>query len=133
MVGMEKSRCFTEPHRSRFHQNEEANKNIRKEQRREAARRRDLQIESIMAAENDPKTFFRLVRNQRKPPANGPINSSSKEIPAKPAKRYVKPGPHISRNLPSPWRMRTLIMNTNYSLTWTLKVSQQSVRLRVKI
>ena len=43
-----------------------ANKNIRKEQRREAARRRDLQIESIMAAENDPKTFFRLVRNQRK-------------------------------------------------------------------
>ena len=43
-----------------------ANKNKRKEQRREAAKRRDLQIESIMDAENDPKTFFRLVRNQRK-------------------------------------------------------------------
>ena len=43
-----------------------ANKNKRKEQRREAAKRRDLQIESIMDAENDPKTVFRLVRNQRK-------------------------------------------------------------------
>ena len=53
-----------------------ANKCIRKEQRREAGRRRDQQVESIMSAENDPKTFFRLVKNQRKQPASRRISSS---------------------------------------------------------
>ena len=43
-----------------------ANTFIRKEQRREAARRRDQRVMSIMSAENDPKTFFRLLKNQRK-------------------------------------------------------------------
>ena len=43
-----------------------ANRSIRQKQKREAARRRDQQIESIMAAENDTKTFFELVKSQRK-------------------------------------------------------------------
>ena len=44
----------------------EAKRCLRSEQRREAAKRRDEKIETIMNAENDSKTFFRLVKSQRK-------------------------------------------------------------------
>ncbi|MEW8547538.1 MAG: reverse transcriptase family protein [Candidatus Thiodiazotropha sp.] len=44
----------------------EAKKCLRREQRREMARRRDLKVESIMAAGNDSKTFFGLIKSQRK-------------------------------------------------------------------
>ena len=66
MVGMEKAGASRNPTDPDFIRMRKANKCIRKEQRREAARRRDQQVESIMSAENDPKTFFRLVKNQRK-------------------------------------------------------------------
>ena len=48
----------------------EAKRCLRREQRREAARRRGQKIESIMTAENDSKTFFRLVKQQRKTPGS---------------------------------------------------------------
>ena len=43
-----------------------AKKRLRSEQRRAAAQRRDTKIESIMAAGNDSKVFFGLVKSQRK-------------------------------------------------------------------
>ena len=48
----------------------EARRCLRSEQRREAAKRRDEKIEKIMDAENNSKTFFRLVKAQRKTPTN---------------------------------------------------------------
>ena len=48
----------------------EAKKCLGSEQRREAAKRRDEKVESIMNAENDSKTFFRLVKSQRKSSSN---------------------------------------------------------------
>ena len=53
-----------------FMRMKEARRCLRSEQRREAARRRDTKIESIMNAENDSKTFFRLVKEQRKTSSN---------------------------------------------------------------
>ena len=43
-----------------------AKKNIRKEQRLEAARQRNKKVESIMDSSNDTKTFFKLIKEQRK-------------------------------------------------------------------
>ena len=39
---------------------------LRKEQRREAARIRTQKVENIMNAENNSKTFFKLIKDQRK-------------------------------------------------------------------
>ena len=44
----------------------DAKKGLRREQRREAARRRDAKIEAIMSAGNDSKAFFGLIKSQRK-------------------------------------------------------------------
>ncbi|MEW8545672.1 MAG: reverse transcriptase family protein [Candidatus Thiodiazotropha sp.] len=44
----------------------EAKKCLRREQRREAASRRDEKIETIMNAEDDSRTFYGLVKAQRK-------------------------------------------------------------------
>ncbi|MEW8547951.1 MAG: reverse transcriptase family protein, partial [Candidatus Thiodiazotropha sp.] len=43
-----------------------AKKMLRKEQRLEAAKQRNAKIEDIMSAGNNPKTFFKLINNQRK-------------------------------------------------------------------
>lgn len=57
-----------DPIEANFTWMKEAKRCLRREQRREAATRRDQKIEKIMAAENDPKTFFRLIKHQRKIP-----------------------------------------------------------------
>ena len=43
-----------------------ARKLVRKEQRQEAAKRRKDKIEEIMRSRNEPKTFYKLIGNQRK-------------------------------------------------------------------
>ena len=43
-----------------------ARKLLRREQRQEAARSRNQKVEEIMSSENDSKSFFSLVRSQRK-------------------------------------------------------------------
>lgn len=43
-----------------------AKKSLRKEQRREAARRRTEKAEEIMNSKNDTKMFYKLINNQRK-------------------------------------------------------------------
>ena len=47
-------------------QMKEAKKSLRKEQRREAARIRNQKVEYIIGTENNSKTFFKLIREQRK-------------------------------------------------------------------
>ena len=66
MVGVEAKRSFEGPTDSDFIRLRKANRSIRQDQRQETERRRDHQIESIMTAENDTKTFFKLVKSQRK-------------------------------------------------------------------
>ena len=61
-----KAGASRDPTAANYTRMREAKRCLRREQRREAARGRDQKIESIMIAENDPKTFFRLVKQQRK-------------------------------------------------------------------
>ena len=44
----------------------EAKRSLRKEQRRESAKIRTQKIENIMNTENDSRTFFKLIKDQRK-------------------------------------------------------------------
>ena len=44
----------------------EAKKSLRKEQRRNAARIRNQKVEYDVGTENNSKTFFKLIREQRK-------------------------------------------------------------------
>ncbi|MEW8546334.1 MAG: reverse transcriptase family protein, partial [Candidatus Thiodiazotropha sp.] len=43
-----------------------ARKTLRKEQRQEAVKRRRDKVEEIMKSRNEPKTFYKLIKNQRK-------------------------------------------------------------------
>ena len=47
-------------------QMKEAKRSLRKEQRRESAKIRTQKIENIMNTENDSRTFFKLIKDQRK-------------------------------------------------------------------
>ena len=55
-----------DPQADSSQQMRKAKRRLRSEQRRAVAQRRDTKIESIMAAGNDSKAFFGLVKSQRK-------------------------------------------------------------------
>ena len=66
MVGVEEGGCTTGCSDPYIQGTREAKKALRKEQRREAASLRNQKVEHIMNAENNTKTFFKLIKEQRK-------------------------------------------------------------------
>ena len=83
-----------------------------------------------MAAENDTKTFFKLVKSQRKLPESRQINSLLMDRYTNLEKKSARHGLLIFRNLPFRWKMKTLILNTKNWLTWIQTVLQQYVTQR---
>ena len=56
----------TDPGHASVQHRKAAKKTLRKEQRKEAAKKRKDKVEEIMKSKNDPKVFYKLIKNQRK-------------------------------------------------------------------
>ena len=62
----QKSGPPTDPGHASIQRRKAAWKTLRKEQHKEAAKKRKDKVEEIMKSKNDPKVFYNLIKNQRK-------------------------------------------------------------------
>ena len=90
---------------------------LRREQRREAARRRDRKMEEMRNAVNDSKTFLGSLRRRGKVLVSKRTISLQVGRCVKPNEKYARDGHHIFRSWHCHWKMRNSIQNTR--TLWT--------------